>query len=171
MHALIQPFVRICLLRKGPQDLPTSEVLLVITLAAYTTSGILASFLRLAPGDALLAGMLDTLLMCGLTIALLHIRQHRARINQTLTALAGSGALMTVLALPCITWVDRVIKAGGEPGVGLIAFWLLVVWSFAVMGHVIRHALSVPFFKGVIIAFGFYFVSFQVQNSFFDLSP
>ena len=170
MHVLIQPFVRICLFRQSPQDLPVSEVLLACSLLAYTSCGILVSLLRLAPGDALLAGLLDASLMVGLTIALLHIQRRRERINQTLTALAGSGALLTLLSLPLLAWLDETKAAGDEPGAWLLIFWLLVLWSFAVMAHIVRHALSVPFFVGLVVAFAYYYISIRVQHSFFNFS-
>ena len=169
LRAILNPFIQICLLRRGPQDLPTSGILLAIALIAHTVMSILLSNVFLGAASALLSGLLETVLLVALTGTLLYVQRRNARLIQTLTALAGTGAIITVIALPISGWLHGADRAAGE-GVFVVLLWLiLTVWSLAVAGHIFRHALSVPYFLGLVLAVVFYWISFSVFRSLFPL--
>ena len=86
MHAVVDPFIQICLLRRGPQDLPTSGILLAIALTAHTVMAMLFFAIYEGVARALLSGALDTTLLAVLTGILLFIQRKSARFVQTLTA-------------------------------------------------------------------------------------
>lgn len=44
----------------------------------------------------------------------------------------------------------------------------LLLWHLAVVGHILRHALAIPFFYGVALAFGYVVISYQVMMALFD---
>ena len=169
LRAIVNPFVQICLLRQGPQDLPTSGILLAIALTAHTVMSILLSNVSLSAASALLAGLLDTVLLVVLAGALLYVKQRNARIVQTLTALAGAGAIITLMALPISGWVHGADQAAGEGGFALLLLLILTAWSLAVAGHIFRHALSVSFFVGMVLAVVFYWISISAFRALFSL--
>ena len=169
MGALIQPFVRICLLRMGPQDLPASATLLGLVLFAHTVMGVAVAAVSLRFNQALAAGIVDTALLCGLTSALLMLYTLRERIVQTLTALAGAGTIIGFLAYPVNLWLYDAHQADRQsPALALLLF-AVIGWSFAVSAHVLRHALSAPFYLGLLVWVAFYWISINILGSLFPL--
>jgi hypothetical protein len=170
LRALLNPFIQICLLRRGPQDLPTSGILLAIALTAHTVMSILLSKVSLGAGGALLSGVLDTVLLVVLTGALLYVQRRKTRLIQTLTALAGTATILTFIALPISGWLHGADQAAGEGGFALLLLLIITAWSLAVAGHIFRHALSVPYFIGLVLAVVFYWISVSVFRALFLLS-
>jgi hypothetical protein len=166
---LIRPFLQLCALRLRPQDLPVSGTLLGISLAAYAMSTILVSTVQLAPGQAVLAGLVDTGLLCAMTASLLALQRLGARLLQTLTALAGASTVLTVVAYPFFHMARGGLGPGVEAGLPGAVVGILVLWSFAVFAHILRHALSAPFVVGLAVAVMFYLVSSEVLVRIFAL--
>ena len=167
MRAIINPFIQICLLRQGPQDLPTSGILLAIALIAHTVMSIVWSKVSLNAVSAVLSGLLDTGLLVVLTGILLYAQRRNARIIQTLTALAGTGTIITFLALPVSGWLQGADQSAGEGGFAVLLLLILMGWSLAVAGHIFRHALSIPYFFGLVLAAVFYGISISAFRALF----
>lgn len=169
MLRLITIWLDICLLRAGPQDVPASRVLLWLTLIAY----LLVSFLLSQPGypsavAARVAGV-DLALLVVFVTAPLYLLDKTARIGQTLAALAGSGALLGVLALPVIRVVLAGQVAGEVPPTAALVWLILFGWSLLVVAHIMRHALSVAFAVGLGVAVLYTLVAMQVIGTLFPL--
>ncbi len=153
LFIIAKSFFDICLLRKGPQDVPRSVAFLRLVVLVYVASSILVYLsehsLRVALG---MAGV-DTLLALAFTYVLLAARKLVPRWVQSCTALFGTGIVFNIIVLPLFYW-----GAAGEHPVAFDnhAFYLLLIililWSIAVMAHIFRHALSVPFAVGVLAA-------------------
>ena len=167
MVALIHPFVRICLLRMRPQDLPSSSMLLALALLAHTVMGVAVAAVNLRFGQALAAGIIDTALLCGLTIGLLTLYTLRERAVQTLTALAGAGSVIGFLAWPLSLWLHDAHAADtAPPALGLVLL-LVIGWSLTVSAHILRHALSAPFHLGLLVSIAFYWITLKILGGFF----
>lgn len=168
MTALFNLFLDICLFRKGPQDVPASTALLWLCLIGYGLSGLAVLLAGSKPASALLETVVDILLLAGLCYGLLNLAHHRARFVPTLTALAGTGALLTVAAFPLVIWIDQE-SARQEPGaLSVLLFFGLVGWSLAVTAHVLRHALSVSRTLGMLYATGYFVISIVVRDLLFS---
>lgn len=165
LHAVVDPFIQICLLRRGPQDLPTSGILLAIALTAHTVVVMLFFTLYGNVVRALLSGLLDTVLLTALTALVLYTQNKGARFVQTLTALAGTAAIITLISVPLTGWY-LAAEAQGSGAVMLLL--VLMVWSLAIAGHILRHALSAPYFVGLLVAIGFAVVSIMVSKTLFS---
>lgn len=167
MLALLNLFWEICLLRKGPQDTPRSSELLQLCLIGYGSSGLLALLLdlpRINFGLALLLTLEDVALLSGLAYLGLYLTAHLPRFRQTLTALAGVGTLLQLIALPLGLWYQHALA--GNSGAELPAMlWLLLLgWSIAVTGHILRHAFSTTLTLGILYAVGYLVVSWTITN-------
>ena len=169
MGALILPFVQICLLRMKPQDLPSSGTLLALVLVAHTLVGVAVAAVNLRFGPALAAGVIDTALMCGLTTGLLMLRTLRERTVQTLTALAGAGAVIGFLAFPVSLWLHDTHEANGQSPVLGVLLLAVLGWSLAVSAHILRHAVSAPFYVGLLISVAFYWISVRILSGLFPV--
>jgi hypothetical protein len=161
MLRLITIWLGICLLRTGPQDVPVSRVLLWLSLAAY----LLVSFILSLPGypsavAARMAGV-DLVLLVVFATVPLYLLDKAARIGQTLTALAGSGAL------PIIRVLFEGQDSGEIPPFAAMVWLILFGWSLLVVAHIMRHALSVPFAVGLGVAILYTLVAMQVIGTLF----
>ena len=170
MSRLILIWFYICLLRAGPQDLPASRELLVLSMASYT----LASFLLSLPGYPLVASgqlaLMDASLVVVFAATALYITGKMARLTQTLTALFGTGTLLGLIALPVI----QLLASGqetGQPSLLAGMLWLLLFgWNLLVVAHIMRHALSVNFPVATGIAMLYTLVAMQLINALFPMS-
>ncbi len=169
MRKIISVFVDICLFRRGPQDLPASNFLLYLTLGAYAVSNFLLALVQYDAVTAALVSLTVTLLLAVLTLSLLYLNGHSERVQQTLSALAGTGTVLAVLALPPIYWTHLQTRQPQLSLPDLLAL-ALVVWSLVIIGHIVRHALSTRLFVGLVVAIMFYWVAISIQGSLFPLT-
>jgi hypothetical protein len=160
MQAIIRLFVEIALHRKGPQDVPAAGALLGLSLAAYLAIGALALLPQTTGATMLLGHLAVDLVMVFLVFGGLLLLTGRAgRARQTLTALFGTGALLSAAALPFI-WLaagalDDSGPVGGREATALLSMMVLfglLVASLLVTGHIVRHALDWSYPVGVLTA-------------------
>jgi hypothetical protein len=142
MQDFVRLFIQIALLRRGPQDLPASLLLLVLTLAGYLGVNALVSALLPPVSVWPLQLLVDTLFTLAWYVALLQLAGRPERILQTSTAVFGFQA---VLSPPLIAseWLMR--RFGEQTSWQLpiaVAGLLLVVWLVAANGHVVKAALE-----------------------------
>lgn len=165
MGKIIEAFWKICLFRQGPQDLPASSVLMLVSMLVYAVASVLIGLLNLAPIAALLSGILDVALVAAMTQLLLWIKALGTRFQQTFTALMGTGAMLGFLALPLL-YIQ--LQMGDQPALLPSVLTLgLMIWNLAIVGHILRHAIGAPFFVGVLLAVVFMYVSISVMRSLF----
>jgi hypothetical protein len=147
----------ICLLRRGPQDLPYSIPALIGVAAGCVALQLGVAFARNLPINGVLAGaVLWLLATLGALSLILNLRGLRNRFVQAATALLGCALVFTLLSMPIALLV-------GEPPItaeqmsplqlilGLVSLPLLI-WKVIVDAHVFRHSFDVPFLSGVVIA-------------------
>lgn len=152
---LLMRFWEICLLRKGPEEVPYSPLLLLLLLVlGYVLDNLRINLLLPGITGFHLAGILliHTLLMLLVTAGLLSVFGYRSRIVQTLTALTGTGIILSVLMLP----FDYVTSLNPKnPTMAALVVMFVQIWSLVIVGHILSHALSVHRMTGVIIAIGY----------------
>ncbi len=152
MIALLKLFVDICLFQAKPQDLPASRALAGITgLIAIITS--LRSLEQAA--FALTTATMQVLLMGLIVHVALRFRGYPERWNQTISALYGATALINLVAMPIVGWMERV-KESPEAVIWPALLGLgMTVWFVAIMAHVLRHALDLTVGAGVLLSIAF----------------
>jgi hypothetical protein len=169
MTALIQQLFAICLLRRGPQDLPYSVAL---------TRGLIVAGIGL---DLLYAALLDMpqpLPRIALSLALLLVvpwvllgfRERRARYAQTLAALAGTSLLFTAAFLPLALYAVDLppLVADQPPTPAQVLFsWvtlILLSWKLVINSHIYRHALDWPRLPALLLAFGLFLLELGLDR-------
>ncbi|MCB1857548.1 MAG: hypothetical protein KDI63_04720 [Gammaproteobacteria bacterium] len=169
MRQLLNIFVDMCLLRAAPQDLPASPFLLGMTLLAGLVTGtvvIVETFGGLA--NALLAQLLDFLLLLSLLWVALGMVRHRARFLQAATALCGSGVVINLVIMPLqlLLTTDPSGSLTGE--LAVLLYLGLIAWSLVVVGHIVRHAFEFPLWGGILVAMNYFFLAnWLIQTLFF----
>lgn len=149
----IRTLLKILLLRSGPQQLPADRGLLVLGLTAHFATGYLLTSFDATAERAFVTSLLGTLSMLAIIHGLLTLHGKASRTLQSVTAVAFGEALLGVLLLPLLL--------GVAVGTGLAGVWslLLLGWNVALVGHVLRHALEVERWVGIMFAIGYLLVS------------
>lgn len=158
LSALFRAFLDICLLRRGPQDIPAAPALLGFTLVLYTSGSLLVARSRLDWVPAVQSAVVESVLMCGLTYVLLRAMGLTARWIQTATAVAGTNFVLAVIALPLLVWLLYARAHHLDAMVPALLFLALIIWHIAILSHIFRHALSQGYGVGVLTALGYYWV-------------
>ncbi|HCB15304.1 MAG TPA: hypothetical protein DEP36_17300 [Gammaproteobacteria bacterium] len=163
MQALFNLFLDICLFRKGPQHVPSSVALLKICLLAYSLSGLLVLILSTPPPVAILQILLDLVLLSGLVYLALILYRHPQRFEQTLSALTGTGTLIGLFALPLMSWIVHQ-QPDGDTQLPSLLLLVLMIWSIAIMAHILRQAFEASVFVGALYSLGYTFLSWTLTG-------
>lgn len=167
MLALLDAFFQIVLRRRGPEDLPDSAFLLGLAFAAYVIAQLpVAGLIFGVTVTAAAAIAVDCALLAGVFWALLLFTGHAPRYRQTLTALAGTGALLALAQAPLV-FLTRLANNAGQssagPSLGLLA---LLLWSIIVQAHITSRALSSGYGIGLAVALAYFILSYGVSGMF-----
>jgi len=153
----------ICLLRAGPQDVPAAPVILTLAVGAYLFLGLAVGLSAHPPPQALILTVADIALLSALLYLLLRWRGLLARFAQSLTALAGTGALLSLASWPILLWLQALHAAGEAIGGPSLLLLALVIWSVVVAGHILRHALNVPLVMGLLWSLLYLLISWNLS--------
>lgn len=157
-------FIELCFLRAAPQDAPASKYVQYLAILMYWTFGTVLLLNNYALLSSTLVATVQTVLVLFLVHIALWIRNKPERIGQTVTALMGSGALIVVAAFPLFSWMNWL---GSEYSQIYLVIWLLLlIWETVVTGHILRHAISLPFAAGLGIALIFMYLTFAITVRF-----
>jgi hypothetical protein len=110
---------------------------------------------------------LDLGLLVVFVLSILYLQNKTARINQTLSAMAGTGAVLGVCALPLVILVQQDQSAEQIPAVLTLLWLVLLIWNLLVMAHIMRHALSSSFAIGLGASLLYALVSMQIIATLF----
>jgi cytochrome bd-type quinol oxidase subunit 2 len=143
LSTISKAFFDICLLRKGPEDLPKSSVLLVLSLFIYTFIDVLLTVQSRPFEYALMVSLVDVGFLLLVTSLILKQHQKLDRWYQTMTALFGTGVILGIFIFPLVIFsgVQNEYEAWLQQ-INIILFLIIVVWNVAVLAHIIRHAIS-----------------------------
>ena len=163
MLQVAQVFWQMLFRRLGPESLPASGFLLAVTAVIYILTQFLLAYVVYGAVPQLFSMVaLETALLVAGTWALLLIAGRTARFSQTLTSLLGSGALLTVLAVPVCIWSLNSQGTGqASPSLVLLG---LTVWLIIVYGHIFSRSLSRPFGVGLLFAVAYFLLSQVLLN-------
>jgi len=167
MLPIFDAFLQIALRRRGPEDLPDSQFLLLIAGLAYLlTQAILALPVYESLPLILRSLFIDVLLVCGVLWGLLNLAGHKRRFRRTLTAIFGTGALLGACMMPFNYWLDLVVASGKPSASPRIALLAIISWWVVVNGHIFSRALSAPFAAGLAVAVGYFLLNYVVIAQF-----
>lgn len=168
MKALFDLFFDICLMRRGPQDLPSSTSLLRVAGVVYALVALVLASIGGDMGRAAMQVAIDLAVTIVFVQLVLRIRDRGGRFVQTLTALFGTSALLTAFGLPLLFWLrnyvddEGMVMAGGD--LPSFLWFLLFMWSLLVVGHILRHALDIRFGMAVLLAGAYVFGDISITG-------
>jgi len=142
MREVIGLFVQIALLRRGPQDLPASILLLLLTLAGYVAVNALVSSVLPVTADWPAQLAVEVLFTLGWYAGLLRLVGRRERFLQTATGVFGLRTLIAPAVTAC-AWLSRRFEHDGTWQLPIAVGGLaLVIWLIAANSHVVKAALE-----------------------------
>jgi hypothetical protein len=163
MSRLFLRLLDIMRLRSGPQDLPAGWGLTIVLTLAYLAEGFIADQV-LNESDSAPRSLVAITIQYLATSALLTFRDMGSRLPQTLTALAGTGAIFGALS---IVLVMQATPGATQPALALVWFGAFL-WSLAVDAHIYRRALSFTMSLGVLVAVLIFALNFIVIETVFS---
>lgn len=160
VRALIFFFVDLCTLRRAPQDLPASEVLLALMLLADLLVGLLVGTTAgISAWISLGQGLFEIAFMLAALYLALNLMKKPARFLQSGSALLGSGALLGLLAVLPLGFAPAGTQESTLAVLGALLLLGLVIWGVLVTGHILRHTFGVTLGQGCAIAIAFEFLT------------
>lgn len=152
MTELFQAFTDIALRRRGPGDLPDSMALVAITAGAYAAFSAVQSWMLFGREDLLARTAADVVLAGALIWLLLLATGRLHRVRQTISAIFGTGALLSPLVILLLALKEP--AAASQPlalvvWAGSVA---IIVWFTLIVAHVLRAALDTGVFTSLAVS-------------------
>ena len=143
MSELLKRFFYICLLAKGPQDLPYSVLLMRLCVLVYFVTGLFSLLTSVSAGTAILVMLVDMALLMLFSWACLQAFNLSSRFVQMIIALTGVGSLFHLLSVPLLLQIQLTRETGQIAGELSFLLLLLISWNLAVIAHIFRESFSV----------------------------
>lgn len=143
MGDLIRLYSQIAVLRRGPQDVPASTLLLIATIVSYfLINSAVTALLPALDGPWLPRLLLDVAFTLAWYALLLKLVRKPERIVQTITAVFGFQAVLAPVMVVS-EWLALRYQhdAVWQLPFSLIAL-VLLIWLIAALGHVVKAALE-----------------------------
>ena len=166
MFELIKLFFDICLLKKGPQDVPHSVFVFWLALVFYAIAGLLLLYLSTGLMNSIIQLLVEIALILGFTGGMLIATGKFSRFFQTVSAMLGADGVISFLGLP----VFSSLMIGEMSMLPFFALIGLMIWHLFVMGHIFRHALNKSYGFGLGLAFLYLFSTYQLMMIFFPVA-
>lgn len=158
MAALLREVLEVCLLRRGPQDLPYSPpAVMAFTVVLVGMQLAFASFHDMPPAALAARALVTVVTLFGATLGLLRFRGMGNRAAQTLLAVAGTEVLFALVTMPMLLVVQPHLGSENPPGSVLVMMMVAVFaffWKLRVNAAIWRQALEVPVSAAYLVTLG-----------------
>jgi len=164
MLQLIRVLWDICRIKAGPQDLPKGYNLLIaavlsgVIIDSFSSSILITKF---SLSDIAQIVIVYNVLLLAAVYLLLKLIGYAERAVQTLTAIAGSGLLISLVLLPGLIMMNTAAEEAKS-----FAIFILIdnIWRIAVNAHIFRHALSVSLLMAMILSVSYLLLGVLVAD-------
>ena len=164
MQALIFRFFDICILRAGPQDLPSSLFLLRLIVVL---SAIVGTFLNLPTegfSQSLAISLFGVVILTAFLYIGLKLRNKLSRFRQTVIAAMGTSIILDLILMPFVYTLYAAQLDGESSPIALQMLLLILLWGVTVFAHIIRHSFEIRFGYGFIVSLGYLVLSWTLAD-------
>jgi hypothetical protein len=162
LQLLLKTFFDIILLRKGPQDVPGSLVVMLLSfgtlLFATFTSAIL---IEPSGGESVLLSFLTSLLGYVFYGSVLLVSGFLNRLGQTISSIMACGSILTVLMVFAYVMLTPFLGAR----IAALVATLILFWSVPVKGHIIARAINKHWYLGIVISMTIFILQFAIYSA------
>lgn len=166
---LLYAFFDICRLLKGPQDIPESKNFLTLCVVVYGFLSIVLAYLSQPIENAILSAVIEVFLIMIFSLALLQAAGKSTRWTQTVTALFGTGIIVSMIAFPIyiLIGIDELneLQSNQANRLGLLLLAALACWNIVIMSHILRHALETNFAIAMFLAITYIWIIFNFTRA------
>ena len=153
MNSILILFFDLIRLRRGPQDLPASQGLLIIAGFALVVTAILGDHFNNDLSNRLVFALSQVAILTVTVWGILALNQKSERAVQTLTAFYGTSVIIQLIVWPFRSWLLSLSEeAQQQATLPLLVVVALAVWSFVVMVHIYRNALDSSRGKAILVS-------------------
>lgn len=167
MQALLKAFWDIALWRRDPSHLPDSPTLVLLAAAAYASLSAVQSWMIYGADALVLRTVADLGLSCLLIWLLLAAARRRHRFNQTVSAVLGTGALLSPFVILLLALKD---PSGTSYPLAMLV-WAgsvaVILWYTFVLAFIVRSALDTGPFTGTALAVCYLVASAAILSKLF----
>lgn len=163
MLVLLKTYLDMIALRKGPNAIPASWLVFLLSVAMLAA----AWFLQVGLVDDLDSGRLwpaftGYLLALMFYGAVVYAFGFSARLLQTLSSIIACGSILAVLSAAGIVVLAPLLGADIAGIIGTLIWF----WSVPVKGHVVAQAIQQHWFVGITVAVSAFIMRFGVETAF-----
>ena len=158
----MRAYLDVILHQRGPEDIPASSTLLLLTLVADAAVNLLVTGLAgEAWSDGVVSYVVSVVMLLSVLWLLLSALGKGARWLQSVTAVLGADIIIT--AAQGVLYLlggdmAATVEAGRMPLV-LLPLFLLFAWSLAVLSFVVQRAANVSLLAGIGVAVAHFFLT------------
>lgn len=161
MGAILKELWLIAILKRTPQTMPASQVLLVFLVVAHFIIGVTLASTSVAFDMAAMTALVGTAVMIAFIYLILRMKGMQQRFVQSVSAMAGCESLIGLVALP-MTYLFH--AGGGESGLIALFSLLVFAWNIVVAAHIFQHTFNITSQQGVFYAVFYIFTSLIAGN-------
>ena len=149
MLALFETLFDIIRLRKGPDAIPYSWVVLLLTAVLWLFAGVVMTIMTAELGgrDFLIGtftGLLGLLCYTGIVV----LSGRSPRLLQTCAAILGCGALLSLVFVAGTVFLKPFLRKN----ITDLVMTLVLLWSIPVEGHIVARAIDRHWYVGIVAA-------------------
>ena len=149
MLALVETLFAIIRLKKGPDAVPYSWFLCLITMTMWLFAGLAMTAMTEELGEAdFLLGTFTGVAGLACYASIIVLSGHIPRLLQTVTAILGCGAVLSLLFIVGNVLLPPLLGAS----VTDLVVTLVLLWSIPVEGHIIARAIDRHWYVGIVAA-------------------
>ena len=149
MLALLKTLFDILRLKKGPDAIPYSWLITLITLMLWLVAGfVIAAMTEEMSNEDFLVGTFTGVVGLACYAAIVVLSGRTPRLLQTVTAILGCGALLSFLFVVGTLVLTPLLSANMTN----LVMTLILLWSIPVEGHIIARAIDRHWYVGIVAA-------------------
>lgn len=154
MHGFKEIFIlffRVATFKTPPQDLPASEIVLVVSVGFSLFVGLLKFAVVGSEYYSFFRVLLELIVPAALIYLLLLFFKVPNRFNQTFSSICGSGSIIYLIALPVL---PSLVAAPDVQQSDLSVYLIIALnlWSLAVLAYILKHSVNVGLGTGISLA-------------------
>jgi len=171
MLALLKTLLDIIRLRRGPDAIPYSSLLLAMVVALWIFVEILGGLIVPRFRGPTASGLAITLLGLVIFALMATLEGRKERMMQMLTAMIGCGALFGFALTLVLAVALRFQQFQPVTLLALLSVWAVTLFSVAVDGHILSRTLERPRLLGIIVAFLVFALQYYLSLTFNPAPP
>jgi hypothetical protein len=166
VQLILKVFFDVILLRRGPEDIPKSALLLMMAIAsAVVVNMLFGAMVETVYETDFSLEFATELIKIASYIIVLAIFGLMSRLMQTMTAIIGCNAILGIVSIAVLMLSQQFNIAELD---GILA-WLVIFWLILVEGHIISRAVKLHLITGVATAVVIFILQIGFYYSFVEL--